>query len=234
MRRRVLTTALKRFDNGENIRRAATLDPHQATAGQGNGPYHVPGSPMRRDIREGRPGAPLLLRLRVVEAGTLSALTGATVEVWHCDADGIYSGYQRYGADKFPALVSLSLRRFRPTDAAMFLRGQQVTDPAGFVEFQTIVPGWYTPRTIHIHVRVSLGATSLLGTELYFPDDFTARIQSAPPYAGRGRSPFVNAHDIEIRLAKGSPGSWPVIRPATEGHRADVTLQVRRRDGVQP
>ena len=101
----------------------------------------MPGSPVRRDVRAGRDGVPLELRVRAVEAGALTPLAGATVEIWHCDAGGIYSGYQRYGADKFPALVSLALRRFRPTDTAMFLRGQQVADDDGRVEFQTIVPG---------------------------------------------------------------------------------------------
>ncbi len=229
VRRRVLTTLLGFIDNRENIRRAATLDEAQATANQGNGPYYVPGSPRRRDVREGRDGAPLLLRIRAVDIATLAPLAGATVEIWHCDADGIYSGYQRYGADKFPALVSLTLRRFRPTDNATFLRGQQITDHAGHVEFQTIVPGWYTPRTLHIHVRVSLAGKAVLGTELYFSDDFTASIQSQPPYAGRGRGPYGNTNDIEIRMAKGSPGSWPTVRPAAEGgHQADVTLQIRR------
>lgn len=228
VRRRVLTTLLGLIDNRHDIRRAATLDANQATAGQGNGPYYVPGSPRRRDVREGRDGAPLLLRIRAVEVGTLTPLAGATVEIWHCDADGIYSGYQRYGADKFPALVSLTLRRFRPTDNAMFLRGQQTTDDTGHVEFQTIVPGWYTPRTLHIHVRVSVAGKALLGTELYFSDDFAAHIQSLQPYDRRGRGPYGNTTDIEIRLAKGSPGSWPTVRPIQDGHKADVTLQVRR------
>jgi NAD(P)-dependent dehydrogenase (short-subunit alcohol dehydrogenase family) len=93
------------------------------------------------------------------------------------------------------------MRRFRPTDSATFLRGQQITDEAGSVEFQTIVPGWYTPRTLHIHVRVSQGGKSLLGTEPYFPDDFTASVQSKPPYLRRGRGPYVNAHDIELAAA---------------------------------
>jgi protocatechuate 3,4-dioxygenase beta subunit len=226
IRRRVLTTLLGLVDNDAAIRRAAVLEPDQATANQGNGPYYVPGSPLRRDIREGRDGVPLLLRIRAVEVGSLAPVAGATVEIWHCDADGIYSGYQRFGADKFPALVSLTLRRFRPTDSAMFLRGRQVTDDSGYVAFQTIVPGWYTPRTVHIHVRVSLGGKALLGTELYFSDDFAAHVQSLPPYAGRGRGPYRNSTDIEIRMAKGSPGSWPAVRPAGDGHQADVTLQI--------
>ncbi|GIF43502.1 dioxygenase-like protein [Actinoplanes xinjiangensis] len=227
LRRRILTTVLRRIDNRADIQRAARLDADQATAHQGNGPYYVPGSPHRRDIREGRDGVPLLLRLRTVRTGTLAPLTGATVEIWHCDADGIYSGYQRYGADRFPALVSLTLRRFRPTDTATFLRGRQTTDDDGYADFQTIVPGWYTPRTLHIHVRVSRAGTALLGTELYFPDDFAQHIASLPPYAARGRSPYVNDHDVEIRLAKGSPGSWPTLHPAGDGHRADITLQIR-------
>ncbi len=228
VRRRVLTTLLGRIDNRARMRRAATLAPHEATASSGAGPYYVPGSPRRRDIREGRDGAALTLRIRAVEAGTLTPVTGATVEIWHCDAAGIYSGYQRFGADRFPALVTLALRRFRPTDGATFLRGEQLTDDDGQVEFHTIVPGWYTPRTVHIHARVALDGTPLLMTELYFPDAFTARIQALPPYAERGRSPFVNTNDIEIRLAKGSPGSWPGVQPDGDGHRADVTVQIRR------
>ncbi|MEU4163426.1 hypothetical protein [Actinoplanes sp. NPDC026670] len=228
LRRRILTAILGRIDNRERISRATALTAGQQTANQGNGPYHVPGSPHRRDIREDRDGVPLLLHIRTVESGTLTAIAGANVEIWHCDAAGIYSGYQRYGADRFPALISLTLRRFRPTDNTTFLRGQQSTDRDGHVEFRTIVPGWYTPRTLHIHVRVSLDGEPLLGTELYFPDGFAAHIQTLPPYAARGLSPYVNAHDIEIRIADGSPGSWPTIQPTPDGYRADVTLQIRR------
>ncbi|MCO1659021.1 hypothetical protein [Pseudonocardia humida] len=228
VRRRVLTTVLGFIDNREDIRRATTLEADRPTASQGNGPYYVPGSPLRRDVREGRDGVPLLLSIRAVEVGTLTPLTGATVEIWHCDALGVYSGYQRFGADRFPALVSLALRRFRPTDDATFLRGQQVTDAAGHVEFQTIVPGWYTPRTLHIHVRVSVAGRALLGTELYFPDDLAAHVQSLPPYVDRGPGPYRNATDIEIRMAKGSPGSWVSVHSTESGQQADVTLQIRR------
>ncbi|WP_198153923.1 dioxygenase family protein [Catenuloplanes japonicus] len=226
VRRRVLTTLLGVIDNRTAIRRAATLDPGQATAGQGNGPYYIAGSPVRRDVREDRDGIPLLLRLRVVRTGTLAPLPGATVEIWHCDAQGVYSGYQRYGADRFPALISLTLRRFRPTDDAMFLRGTQTTDESGHVEFLTVVPGWYTPRTLHIHAQVSLDGKAALGTELYFPDDFASHVQSLPPYVTRGPGPYRNNTDIEIRLAKGSPGSWPAYRSTEDGHRADITLQL--------
>ncbi|WP_250030958.1 dioxygenase family protein [Paractinoplanes maris] len=227
LRRRVLTTALRLIDNRAAMRRAATIERHRTTADQGPGPYYVPGSPHRRDVREDRAGVPLVLGIRVAEVGPLTPVPGAEVEIWHCDADGIYSGYQRYGADKFPALVSLTLRRFRPSDDATFLRGRQVTGDDGCAEFLTVVPGWYTPRTLHIHVRLSVRGQVRLTTELYFPDDFAALIQSQPPYSRRGRSPFVNTNDIEIRLAQGSPGSWLTVRSLVDGHRADITLQVR-------
>lgn len=169
LRRAVLMAALGGIDNSSAVRRAATLLPDVPTATSGAGPYYVPGAPTRRDVREGRDGVPLLLRLRTVEVGTLAPLAGATVEMWQCGADGVYSGYQRYAAEKFPALVSLALRRFRPSDSATFLRGTQTADANGLVEFLTVVPGWYTPRTVHVHVRVSSGGRALLTTERTSP-----------------------------------------------------------------
>lgn len=40
------------------------------------------------------------------------------------------------------------------TDDYTWLRGVQQTDEDGMVEFDTIVPGWYSGRTAHIHVKV--------------------------------------------------------------------------------
>jgi len=226
LRRRLLTSMLGRIDNRRYWLRGVDVTPPQATTSSSPGPYYIPDPPRRRDIREDRDGIPLFLRIRVVDARTLAPVTAAQVEVWHCDAFGVYSGYQRYDADKFPAVASLLARRFRPTDSARFLRGQQTTDDDGTVKFDTIVPGWYTPRTPHIHARVIQDARTALTTELYFPDGFSAAVQDLPPYNRRGRSPFVNHHDIEIRLAKGSPGSWPAISDTGNGYRADSTLHV--------
>ncbi|MFG1610571.1 hypothetical protein [Actinoplanes sp. NPDC049265] len=228
---RILIAVMRRIDNRAAIRRAATLAPHESTASHGPGPYYLPNSPSRRDVREDRKGSPLVLRMRAVETGTQRPVAGATVEIWHCDADGAYSGFQRYDPTRMPALISLALRRFRPVDDARFLRGQQITDDHGYAEFLTIVPGWYTPRVLHIHVRVSVAGRVRLMTELYFSDEFAAEIQQLPPYAHRGPGPFSTAHDIEIALKKGSPGSWPSIQPIESGgaHQAEVTLQMTTR-----
>lgn len=56
------------------------------------GPYYVAGEKIRRDITEGKPGAPLQLHLTVVNASTCRPVKNAAVEIWHCDALGVYSG----------------------------------------------------------------------------------------------------------------------------------------------
>jgi protocatechuate 3,4-dioxygenase beta subunit len=227
--RRFLTAVTSRIDNREAIRRAVTFTPHEATRNHGKGPYYVPGSPIRRDVREDRQGSPLVLRIRSVDVDTLAPIAGATVEIWQADADGFYSGFTSNDPERFPPVVSLALRRFRPVDDTRFLRGRQITDDDGWVEFLTIAPGWYTPQTLHIHAGVSIAGKAVLMTELFFSDEFTAEIQSLPEYAHRGASPFTNTHDVTLRLTNASPGGWPTVRPIESGgHRADVTLQVRR------
>src|SRR5258708_5809896 len=76
--------------------------PHRASAEtvscvltpeQTEGPYYIANERIRRDITEHRPGTPLTLRLRVVDASTCRAIKGALVEIWHCDARGLYSGF---------------------------------------------------------------------------------------------------------------------------------------------
>jgi protocatechuate 3,4-dioxygenase beta subunit len=166
-----------------------------------------------------------------VDVDTGEPVAGASVEIWHCDAFGTYSGYQAYDPDKFPNMPLMVLRRYRPTDSTTFLRGRQVSDDDGVVEFRTVVPGWYTPRTLHIHYRAFLDGVDLMTTEFYFPDEFSARVQGTPPYDRRGRSPFTNDNDIEIRMAKGSAGSWLDITETADGVVGAITVKVGRAGG---
>jgi protocatechuate 3,4-dioxygenase beta subunit len=104
---------------------------------QTEGPYYLPGDKLRRNVTEGKPGVPLTLKLTVLDASTCKPIKGAAVDIWHCDAGGIYSGTSQQGAEKLT-----------------FLRGIQKTDAKGLATFKTIYPGWYQGRTVHIHVRV--------------------------------------------------------------------------------
>jgi protocatechuate 3,4-dioxygenase beta subunit len=74
--------------------------------------------------------------VRVVDADACDPIEGAAVDLWHCDAEGAYSGVE--GAE-----------------GETFCRGIQLTDAAGAAEFRTIFPGWYTGRVVHIHAKVS-------------------------------------------------------------------------------
>ena len=107
---------------------------------QTEGPYYVDDQKVRRDITEGKAGVPLDLLLTVVDASTCRPLRGAAVDVWHCDAAGVYSGVQG--------------------NTRSFLRGIQRTNAKGLALFETIYPGWYPGRTVHVHVRSRSGRTS--------------------------------------------------------------------------
>ena len=174
---------------------------------QDEGPYHRDDQPSRRLITEDRHGQPLGLGLGLGAAdGT--PLRDGLVEIWHCDASGRYSGFP----PPDPSVVATSETAPRGTYLAgqTFLRGSQVTDQAGMVEFRTIYPGWYPGRTVHIHVIVrTLGR--VFTSQLYFPDDLTDEVFGRAPYDERPERDTTNATD-EIFSTGGEPAvldlSW--------------------------
>jgi protocatechuate 3,4-dioxygenase beta subunit len=146
------------------------------------GPYPSLTDLVRSDIREGRTGLPVVLTLTVVNANSnCSAVSGATVEIWQCDADGHYSQYAQGGYDG---------------RSQTFLRGLQTTDGAGRVTFTTVYPGWYAGRATHIHVEVTVGGRSVKVTQIAFPEDVNAAVYASGQYAARGRNPTSNARDM--------------------------------------
>lgn len=78
---------------------ALGLDPAAAicklVAEQEVGPYYVADELVRADIREGKPGLPLTLRLVVMDARTCKPLPQAAIDIWHCDALGLYAGFTK-------------------------------------------------------------------------------------------------------------------------------------------
>jgi protocatechuate 3,4-dioxygenase beta subunit len=152
---------------------------------QEEGPYYVDGAKFRPDITEGKPGVPVQLRVALVDARRCSPLTGAALDIWHCDAGGVYSGFTSSnpdgpgpggrgpgpggppppppdGAALFrpgmpPPGFGPGPRGSRKIDETRFLRGIQMTDEQGLAEFTTLYPGWYAGRAIHIHLKVHLG-----------------------------------------------------------------------------
>lgn len=140
------------------------------------GPFHFDSVLFRRDMTEGRAGLPLFVKLQVVRVSGCTPVTGAVVELWHCDANGLYSGYA-------------GQLNNTNTEGDNFLRGMQTTDGNGDVTFQTVYPGWYPGRTVHIHVKVYVGGREVVTSQLYFPDDVSDIVlNAAEAYSTRGSS----------------------------------------------
>lgn len=109
---------------------------------------------LRQDIRESQPGVPLQLRLKVVGVNNCQPMPNVRVNIWHCNKDGVYSGYNTNN---------------NPGDAnSTFLRGYQITDANGEVTFKTIFPGWYTGRITHIHFQVYVSSSYAAVSQLTF------------------------------------------------------------------
>jgi protocatechuate 3,4-dioxygenase beta subunit len=154
----------------------ADAAPCRLTPEQEVGPYWIDGDLVRSNVREGRPGVPLTLDIVLTDARTCAPLVGAAVDIWQCDAMGVYSGYTkmelppppdfdpkapgRPPAGRPPGQPPMTPPTLRPTDHQTFLRGIQHTDRAGIVTFETIVPGNYPGRTNHIHFKVRTAGAS--------------------------------------------------------------------------
>ena len=154
------------------------------------GPYYFDVDAIRADLREDREGTLLRLGIRVRDAGSCEPIENAIVDVWHCDATGLYSGFESASTGG-PGGGS------GPTDEETYLRGAQATNSDGIVEFKTIYPGWYRGRTTHIHLKVHIDKQTVLTTQLFTNTEFDERIYAGPPYSeDTGRDVFNDGDGI--------------------------------------
>jgi protocatechuate 3,4-dioxygenase beta subunit len=176
---------------------------------QTEGPYYLDDHKVRRNITEGRPGAPLTLRLTVVDVSTCKPIKGAAVDIWHCDAGGVYSGTSVQG-----------------TEDERFLRGIQRTDAKGLALFQTLYPGWYSGRTVHIHAMVHIGGNVVHTGQLYFPDTLTDTVYKRLPYRRRPNRTTRNVADSIYR--NGGKRSTLKLRKSGMGYVGSIAMGVQR------
>ncbi len=190
---------------------------------QTEGPYFVDERLQRSDIRadssDGRvqPGAALALAFNVsrLAGSECKPLAGALVDVWQCDAHGIYSGVEDRSFD---------------TRGSNALRGYQITDAAGIARFTTIYPGWYSGRTVHIHFMIRSAPAVRPGfnftSQLYFDDDLTDRVHAQEPYASKGMRNARNARDGIYR--RGGKELMLTVASDKDVHRAafDIALEM--------
>lgn len=175
------------------------------------GPYFVDEKLNRSDIRSDpsdnsmRPGAQLNLTFQVakISGSGCVALAGATIDVWHCDALGVYS--------------DSSDPNFGSTKGKKFLRGYQTTDANGLASFTTIYPGWYQGRAVHIHFKIrtktSTGAAYDFTSQFFFNEALTDQVHAQSPYAAKGQGRLHNERD---GIYQGG-GSQLLLNPAKTG-----------------
>ena len=176
------------------------------------GPYFVDEKLNRSDIRSDpsdgsvTAGAPLSLTVRVarIAGSACTPLSGATVDVWHCDALGVYSDASDPGFN---------------TKGKKFLRGSQVTDANGNAQFTTIYPGWYQGRAVHIHFKIRTtagsGAAYDFTSQWFFDESLTDQVHAQAPYASKGQGRLRNEGDgifqgggkqLILNVGKTTPG----------------------------
>lgn len=176
-------TEVEAQENGGSASTSCVL-----TAALTEGPYFVDERLERSDIRSDpatgaiSEGVPLELtyNMQRVSSNSCTPLTGAYLDMWHCDASGDYSD-----------VGGATGRRF--------LRGYQITDANGAARFTTVYPGWYSGRAVHIHFKLRLiaGATTTyeFTSQFFFPESLTDVVHGMSPYSARGRRNTLNSTD---------------------------------------
>jgi protocatechuate 3,4-dioxygenase beta subunit len=179
---------------------------------QTEGPYFVDEMLRRSDIRADptdgavTPGTPIELTFNVSRADAgCTPVAGAHVDLWQCDHAGVYSDVRDHSFN---------------TVGKKFLRGYQVTDPAGIARFTTIYPGWYQGRTVHLHFKVRSAPTARPGFEftsqLYLDDELTDVVHAKEPYNAKGQRTVRNERDGIFR--RGGRDLMLALAPKGDGY----------------
>ncbi|AEO60620.1 Intradiol ring-cleavage dioxygenase-like protein [Thermothelomyces thermophilus ATCC 42464] len=178
------------------------------------GPYYVAGEYVRENVVEDQPGLPLLLEYQVVDVATCEPVPEVYVEIWHCNATGVYGGVVASGNGDSSDASNLD---------NTFLRGIQPTDAEGVAQFESVFPGHYTGRATHIHIMVHTNATlqanQTLGLDNYashvgqafFDQALITAVEKLEPYASNQQPLTTNEEDSIMAEESATDGVDPVM-----------------------
>ena len=164
----------------------------------------------RQNITEGKSGIPFTLILNVVDINNDCApIESARVDVWHCNAEGVYSGFQQPGAN---------------TEGETFCRGIQLTDENGQVKFNTIFPGWYAGRITHIHFEIYLNAVLSITSQLAFPEDITTEAYNI--YSKGQNTSVASLADDNVFSDGATDQMLSITSNTTGGYTGEITMGI--------
>lgn len=186
---------------------------------------------MRSDIRSSlvgggvAAGVPMTLSLKILDtAGGDVGFQDVAVYVWHCDAEGRYSLYSDGVTDE------------------SFLRGVQVADSDGTVNFTSIFPGCYAGRWPHIHFEVYPNADAIVDStkviatsQVALPADICATVYALDGYDGStgNLSQVTLASDMVFGDDSGALQLATVTGDADAGYHVSLTVRVDTRTSVR-
>lgn len=147
-----------------------------------------------------------------LDAGACTPLAGVQVDVWHCDAYGVYSDTNQLGFQ---------------TVGQKFLRGYQVTEESGVAKFTTIYPGWYQGRAVHIHFKMRTSDGYDFTSQLFFDESLNDAVFAQAPYNSRGERTLRNENDGIFR--QGGDQLMLAVNKVETGYAAtfDIALDLR-------
>jgi protocatechuate 3,4-dioxygenase beta subunit len=197
--------------------KACVLTPEQEV-----GPYYVSYDKVREDVVGGAAGLPLELHITIISSLTCEAIKGAAVDIWQCDALGVYSDESS-----------------ESTVGQTYLRGVQFTDKNGLVTFKTIYPGHYAGRTTHIHAKVHISGGDYHGSlvgghvshigQMFPPDAVNTEVYQLDPYTDDTVAVVTHAEDRVWTQQHGPDSQLKITRVGnrlSKGLIGTVTLAV--------
>ncbi|HEY1547829.1 MAG TPA: hypothetical protein VGG28_08415 [Kofleriaceae bacterium] len=161
-------------------------------------------------------GIPLALTFYIYDAqNSCTPYVGAQVDIWHCNATGVYSDISS-----------------ESTSTEQWLRGYQISDSTGKVTFTTIVPGWYQGRTTHIHLRIRSSYDEAAGlsdgtntTQVFFAQTLIDTIATTiTPYNSEGTNSTTNASDRVYSQQTDGKNEMSLTGDTTAGYAATFSI----------
>src|SRR6185295_15346466 len=199
---------------------ANEVDTCTLTPSETEGPFPYPGGELSNplqvvDITGGQTGVPITYTFTVIDADSCNPLPNIRVDMWHCNKDGDYSGYGNFAGQ-------------------YWLRGYQITDANGQVQFTSIYPGWYPGRATHLHIDVFANNLLVRTTQIAFDEAVSNVVHVSPLYVASGINPTTNMGDgVFGNSAADLANEMSVVTGnVTDGYTATFTIGLTGVTGV--